>query len=132
MKVSGGCSGVRQTRIAFRAAFSANTELIRLYWDIGRAIAERQRHRSWGSGLISRLARDLHNELLEVKGFSEWNPKYMIRFYREYAAARIVQQAAARLPSARDLTSAPEILPQAVAKSDQIRAIVPPFVAQLA
>jgi len=46
------------------------------------------------------LARDLRNELPEVKGFSERNLKYMVRFYREYDAAPIVQQAAAQLPPA--------------------------------
>lgn len=99
-----------------RAAFSANAELIRLYWDIGRTIAQRQRHQGWGSGVIPRLARDLHNELPEVKGFSERNLKYMIRFYREYAAAPIVQQPAAQLPSAQNLTSTSEISPRPVAK----------------
>jgi len=114
-----------------RAAFSANAELIRLYWDIGRAIEARQRQEGWGRAVIPRLARDLHNEMPEVKGFSERNLRYMVRFYREYDGIPIVQQAAAQLPSAQDLTSAPEILPQAVAKSDQIRGIVPHVVAQL-
>ena len=56
-----------------RATFSANAELIRLYWDIGRAIAQRQQRQGWGSAVIPRLACDLRNELPEVKGFSERN-----------------------------------------------------------
>ncbi len=100
-----------------RATFSANAELIRLYWDIGRAIAQQQQRQGWGSGVIPRLARDLRNELPEVKGFSERNLKYMIRFYREYDAGPIVQQPAAQLPPAQGLTSASEISPPPVAKS---------------
>ncbi len=100
-----------------RAAFSANAELIRLYWDIGRAIAQQQHRQGWGSGVIPRLAHDLCNELPEVKGFSERNLKYMIRFYREYETAPIVQQAAAQLPLARDLAFVSEVSPPPVAKS---------------
>jgi len=116
-----------------RAAFSANAELICLYWDIGRAIAEQQRRQGWGSGVIPRLARDLRNELPEVKGFSERNLKYMIRFYREYGAAPIVQQPAAQLPSARNLTSASGVSPPPVAKSADasLLALVQQLAAQL-
>ena len=39
----------------------------------------------WGAGVIPRLARDLRNELPEVRGFSERNIKLMLPFYREYA-----------------------------------------------
>ena len=52
-----------------RAAFSANRELISLYWEIGRLIAKRQQKEGWGAGVIPQLARDLKNELPEVKGF---------------------------------------------------------------
>lgn len=44
-----------------RAVRSANTELILLYWDIGRMIAARQSEEGWGSGVIPRLAADLKN-----------------------------------------------------------------------
>jgi predicted nuclease of restriction endonuclease-like (RecB) superfamily len=81
-----------------RATLSANSEMIRLYWDIGRAIAERQEQEGWGAAIIPRLARDIRNELPEVKGFSERNLKYMIRLCREYGPPPIVQQAAAQLP----------------------------------
>ncbi len=67
-----------------RAAFSANRELILLYWEIGRLIAKRQQKEGWGAGVIPQLARDLKNELPEVKGFSERNIGRMIQFYRVY------------------------------------------------
>ena len=54
-----------------RAMFSANAELIRLYWDIGRVIAQRQRGQGWGGGGDPRLAHELRNELPEVRGSSE-------------------------------------------------------------
>lgn len=67
-----------------RAILSANAELVRLYWDIGRLIDERQRQEGWGAAVIPRLARALRNELPEEKGFSERNIKRMLAFYREY------------------------------------------------
>lgn len=56
-----------------RAVLAVNAELVRLYWDIGRIIQERQGREGWGAGVIPRLARELHNELPNVKGFSERN-----------------------------------------------------------
>ena len=57
--------------------------MILMYWDIGRMIAARQEREGWGVGVIPRLANDLKNELSEVKGFSERNIGYMIRFAHE-------------------------------------------------
>lgn len=67
-----------------KANLAANRELILLYWGIGRLISGRQQQKGWGAGVIPRLARDLKNELPDIKGFSERNIKRMTRFYREY------------------------------------------------
>ena len=67
-----------------RAVMAVNAELIRLYWEIGALLAERQRQEGWGAAVIPRLARDLHNELPEEKGFSERNIKRMLAFHRAY------------------------------------------------
>src|SRR5256885_10990506 len=53
------------------AMLAVNAELIRLYWDIGALIDQRQKREGWGAAVIPRLAKDLHNELPEEKGFSE-------------------------------------------------------------
>ena len=67
-----------------RALLAVNAELLRLYWDIGQMIDHRQRHEAWGASIIPRLAIDLHNELPEMKGFSQRNLKRMLAFYRAY------------------------------------------------
>jgi predicted nuclease of restriction endonuclease-like (RecB) superfamily len=129
-----------------RAIFAANAELIHLYWDIGRMIDDRQRQEGWGAAVIPRLARELHNELPEERGFSERNIKRMLVFYRGYPdPIAIVPQPVAQLPgpssaAAREPGRA-AVLPQAVAKlpgpsSASTRgsgrtAIVPQPVAQL-
>ena len=79
-----------------RAMLAVNAELIRLYWDIGALIHARQQQEGWGAAVIPRLARDLHNELPEEKGFSERNIKRMLAFYREYADLEFVPQAVAQ------------------------------------
>ncbi len=63
-------------------------------------IDERQQQAGWGAAVIPRLARELRNELPEIKGFSERNIGRMIAFYHEYRnPAEFLPQAAAKLPS---------------------------------
>lgn len=80
-----------------RAVLAVNAELIQLYWEIGALIDRRQQQEGWGSSVIPRLARDLHNELPEEKGFSERNIKRMLAFYREYPHLDFVPQAVAQM-----------------------------------
>ncbi|MGB3975631.1 MAG: PDDEXK nuclease domain-containing protein [bacterium] len=81
-----------------RAILTVNSELIQLYWDIGHMIDARQRHEGWGAGVIPRLARELKNEMPELKGFSERNIKRMLSFFRAYPDPElIVPQAASQL-----------------------------------
>lgn len=60
-----------------------NTDLLGLYWRIGRDILARQQHQGWGSGIIGRLAQDLRAEFPQMTGFSRSNLFYM----RAFAAA---------------------------------------------
>ena len=69
-----------------RASFAANSELIRLYWQVGQLLDRQQAEEGWGAQVIPRLARDLANELPEVKGFSDRNIRLMLQFYRAYPA----------------------------------------------
>jgi predicted nuclease of restriction endonuclease-like (RecB) superfamily len=81
-----------------RAILTVNSELVRLYWDIGHIIDARQKQKGWGAAVIPRLARELKNEMPELKGFSERNIKRMLAFYRNYPdPGSIVPQAAAQI-----------------------------------
>jgi predicted nuclease of restriction endonuclease-like (RecB) superfamily len=81
-----------------RAVLSANAEMIHLYWDVGRLLVQQQAAQGWGAGVLRHLASDLHNELPEVKGFSERNLKLMTQFHREYPQlSEIGQQPVAQL-----------------------------------
>lgn len=82
----------------FKAQRRANTELVELYWRIGRTIAARQATEGWGARVISRLADDLRASFPEMKGFSSRNLSYMRAFAVAWSDHRIVQQAVAQLP----------------------------------
>lgn len=98
-----------------RAVVAANVELIRLYWDIGSLLESRQELEGYGTRVIPRLAKDIVNELPEVKGFSERNLKRMLAFYRAYPSPdEVVPQAVAQLGD-----TPTELLPQSVAKVPQ-------------
>ncbi|WP_045222644.1 DUF1016 N-terminal domain-containing protein [Desulfonatronum thioautotrophicum] len=96
------------------AMLAVNADLIRLYWEIGSLIDARQNKEGWGAGVIPRLARDLHNELPEEKGFSERNIKRMLAFYREYPHLEFVPRPVAQ-------TGPPPKVPQAVAQMNDAK-----------
>jgi len=73
-----------------RAALSVNRELIRLYWDIGKTIVQRQQAAGWGKSTVERLAADIQREFPGIAGFSPQNVWFMRAFY--LAWTRDVQQ----------------------------------------
>jgi predicted nuclease of restriction endonuclease-like (RecB) superfamily len=102
-----------------RAAVAANRELVRLYWDIGRAIVERQRVEGWGRGVVARLSADLQREFPGVGGFSPQNVWYMRAFYLAWTEeVSILQQPVGDLDSGNPPPLAAELdgenLPQPV------------------
>ena len=58
-----------------RAIVAVNTELVMLYWYIGRDILDRQARQGWGAKVVDQLAADLRQEFPEMKGFSSRNLK---------------------------------------------------------
>jgi len=106
-----------------RAVLSANAEMITTYWDVGKILHERQQQEGWGRAVIPRLAKDIHNELPEVKGFSERNIGRMVAFYRAYSDDKLIlPQPVAKLAEGKKVpqpvaqTATPAILQQLVAK----------------
>jgi len=81
-----------------RASLSVNSELVLLYWQIGRDICDRQEKQGWGAKVIDRLSRDLRSAFPEMKGFSPRNLKYMRAFAENWADLTFVQEVLAQLP----------------------------------
>lgn len=86
-----------------QAILSVNKELIRLYWDIGKTIAARQKKYKWGDAVIEQLACDLKEVFPGSLGFSERNLWNMRRFYEEYKDKLFLQQLVAEIPWGHNL-----------------------------
>lgn len=88
---------VRATQV--RAARAANTEVLRLYWSIGRDVLDRQRVAGWGGKVVARLAADLAREFPEQRGWSRTSLLYMRKAAEVWPnETEFVQQAVGRLP----------------------------------
>lgn len=83
----------------FRAARAANTEVLRLYWSIGREILTRQGAAGWGGKVVERLAADLQREFPDQTGWSRRNLLYMRQTAEVWPTEdEFVQRPVARLP----------------------------------
>ena len=73
---------IRKSQI--KAAVKVNTELIHMYWDLGKDIVSKQANNKWGSSFFEQLSHDLTSEFKGMQGFSVTNLKYMKRLYLFY------------------------------------------------
>jgi predicted nuclease of restriction endonuclease-like (RecB) superfamily len=78
----------------YRAALSANSELITLYWNIGVIINENS---VWGNKFVDNLARDIKLDFPKARGYSVRNLKYMAKFAKTFPDFTIVQSLTAQL-----------------------------------
>ncbi len=81
-----------------RAAAAVNSQLVLLYWSIGRLILARQDRQGWGAKVIERLSEDLRREFPDMKGLSARNLRYMRAFAEAWPDEAIMQQVVAQLP----------------------------------
>lgn len=72
---------VRQAQ--YEALKVVNTQLINLYWEIGKSISEKQSE-NWGKAIVPTLSKELQNEFPGIAGFSVGNLWLMAQFYVEY------------------------------------------------
>jgi predicted nuclease of restriction endonuclease-like (RecB) superfamily len=88
---------VQQAR--YRAQRQVSTELILMYWQIGRVLVEQTERAQWGDNVIRRLSADLRAEFPSARGFSPANLKSMRRFASLWPAVDAIgQQAVGQLP----------------------------------
>ena len=85
-----------QIRVAQqRVILNANSELIALYWNIGKSI---NKHKTWGGKFIQNLANDIKSSFPNQRGFSTRNLQYMAQFASIYKDLEFTQQPVAQLP----------------------------------
>jgi len=63
---------------------SVNTELINLYWNIGKYIDEKIEKSNWGNSVVKKLSDYLIEKEPTIKGFSDKNIWRMRQFYSSY------------------------------------------------
>lgn len=69
-----------------KASVRVNTELLTLYWNLGREIVEKQAEAVWGTGFYKTMSASLKDEFPDMEGFSVTNLKYMKKFYLFYSS----------------------------------------------
>lgn len=74
---------------------AVNTEMIYMYWNIGKIISDNVK---WGNKFIENLSIDLKTEFPEIQCFSSRNLRNMRNFYKEYPNEEILQTLFAKLP----------------------------------
>lgn len=82
-----------------RAVLAVNTELLNLYWDIGRQLDSWQRERAWGSAVVEQMAQDLQVSYPGIKGFSRTSLFAMRQFYAFFSPQfEVVPQPVGQMP----------------------------------
>ena len=66
------------------AVRAVNSELIDLYWNIGKYISEKIDKAEWGDSVVLELAKHIQKNEPEIKGFSDKNIWRMRQFYETY------------------------------------------------
>ncbi|MBD2151020.1 DUF1016 domain-containing protein [Pseudanabaena sp. FACHB-1277] len=79
---------VRQAQ--YEALKAVNVQLINLYWELGKAISEKQSE-NWGKAIVPTLSKELQKEFPKMSGFSTTNLWLMAQFYSEYHSAENLQ-----------------------------------------
>jgi predicted nuclease of restriction endonuclease-like (RecB) superfamily len=90
-------NSIQQSKL--HTALQVNSNMLILYWYIGRQIDEKIRKESWGQKVIEQLSADLQKSFPDLKGFSSRNLLYMQQFSAAYPGLLILQQPAAKLKS---------------------------------
>ena len=93
---------IRSARL--RAAVAVNSELVLLYWTIGRRILGAQESQGYGTKIVPRLSADLTKAFPHMKGFSPRNLDYMLAFAKAWPEGEVLQEALAKLTWYHNIT----------------------------
>ncbi len=92
---------IEQARL--RAYQAVNTELMGLYWQVGKYISAKLDSAEWGEGVVDQLAAHLARTLPGIRGFSRQNLFRMRQFYAAYAGDKKVSPLVTQLPWTHNL-----------------------------
>jgi predicted nuclease of restriction endonuclease-like (RecB) superfamily len=81
-----------------RAYQAVNTELVKLYWQLGEYISRKIASAEWGDGVVDELAASLGRRFLGVRGYTRRNLFRMRQFYEAYRGHEKVSPLVTQLP----------------------------------
>lgn len=93
----------RYKQSQIKAAVKVNRELLLFYWSLGKDIARLKAESKWGTGFVKNLSRDLQELIPDVKGFSQTNIFYIIKFYTLYSGLEKFPQLEGKLENSHEL-----------------------------
>jgi predicted nuclease of restriction endonuclease-like (RecB) superfamily len=67
-----------------RIVKTVNTEIIDLYWQIGKEVSDKTKNNGWGKSVVEELANHISSHLGAMRGFSAQNIWRMKQFYETY------------------------------------------------
>jgi len=83
---------------------AVNTQLIKLYREIGKSIVTKQKTFGWGKNVVENLSRELQSEFVGIKGFSYRNLWNMRTFYLTYKNNQKMQTLSAEISWSHNIT----------------------------
>ncbi len=87
-----------------QTSLQLNSNMLVLYWYLGKEINEKILLQGWGKGVVAQLSNDLKNSFPTAKGYSIRSLEYMQQFAKEYPNLLIPQQPVAELGSKKEAT----------------------------
>lgn len=86
-----------------KAVLAANSQMILLYWQIGREVRDLQNIQESGDKDIDCLHDDLRREFPSMKSFSTHNLRHMMAFAAAWPDRQFVEEVVAQLPWGHNL-----------------------------
>ena len=94
---------------------TVNTEIIDLYWQIGKEISEKAKDGGWGKSVVEELSNQITANFGYMRGFSPQNIWRMKQFYETYKDSQILSTVL------RELSWSNNLLVMSRAKNDEER-----------
>jgi len=94
---------------------TVNTEIIDLYWQIGKEVSEKAQNGGWGKSVVEELSNHITANFGDMRGFSPQNIWRMKQFYETYKDSQILSTLL------RELSWSNNLLVMSRAKTDEER-----------
>ncbi|PID55769.1 MAG: hypothetical protein CR986_10615 [Ignavibacteriae bacterium] len=74
-----------------KASLSVNSEMLNLYWEIGKSISEKLSFANWGTKVVDNVSKELQQTFPDLNGFSRRNLLFMRQWFEFYQSSDFKQ-----------------------------------------